>query len=193
MDETADNPPTPCRHRLFFALWPDETVRKALLRWLKALPDLGGRPVPGGDLHLTLAFAGAVDEATGSCLEQGASHLQGVPFELTLERAGVFPGGLLWTGSADCPAPLDALAGSLCGLLPRCGLKPDPRPFKPHVTLIRRIQRTPGELPPPAVSWRVDHFCLVRSRPGRGYEVLKTYPLCGHDGSSLSECSGSMG
>lgn len=193
MDETADMPPTPSRQRLFFALWPDEPARRALLRWGQALPDPGGRPTPGRDLHLTLAFAGAVDEATGLCLEQGASHVQGAPFVLTLERAGVFPGGLLWTGPAGCPPALDALAGSLSGLLLRCGVKPDPRPFKPHVTLIRRVQRAPGDLSPPDVPWRVDHFCLVRSRPGRGYEVLKTYPLCGHDGSSLSECSGSMG
>jgi len=193
MDETADKPPTPSRQRLFFALWPDESVRRALLRWCQAVPDPGGRPMPSADLHLTLAFAGDVDASTGLCLEQGGAGVQGVPFELSLDSAGVFPRGLLWAGPAACPGPLEALAGSLSCLLQRCGLKPDPRPFKPHVTLIRRVQRTPDDLPPPSVLWRVDHFCLVRSRPGRGYEVLKTYPLCGHDGSSLSECSGSMG
>ncbi|WP_018954467.1 RNA 2',3'-cyclic phosphodiesterase [Thioalkalivibrio sulfidiphilus] len=188
MEETQDTP-----QRLFFALWPSDEERRALVRWREGQPLSGGRPVPSRNLHLTLAFAGDVDAATRDCLEQGAQQVRGAPFRMTLDRIGLFKRGLFWTGPSLCPPALGDLAAALAGLLADCGLEPDPRPFHPHVTLIRRL---PGRLPevsPPGGVWEADAFCLVCSRPGEGYEVLRTYPLGDSPPGSLSERSGSMG
>lgn len=194
MDETLDITPSPRlpTQRLFFALWPTDEERSALARWRDRLPDLRGRLVPAGNLHMTLAFAGNVDSETRDCLERRAAAVRGEACVLDMDRLGRFSRGLLWVGPRTCPAPLAELAQSLARVLQDCGLRPDPRPFHPHVTLARGTRNPLPEMSPPGGVWRLDAFCLVRSRPAQGYEVLKTYSLCGEDSGSLSEHSGSM-
>lgn len=179
--------------RLFFALWPSEEECAALARWRDALPRSGGRPTADRNLHLTLAFAGDVDAETRDCLEQTAGRVRGEPFILSLDRLGLFKRGLFWTGPRDCPAALSTLAADLAAVLRDCGVRPDPRPFHAHITLIRRMGGRLPEVEPPGLTWQAGAFCLVRSRPGQGYEVLRRYPLQGAPPGSLSERSGSMG
>src|SRR5579883_616458 len=55
-------PGAPTR-RLFFALWPDEAMREAMVQAIREpVRASGGRPVHAGNLHVTLAFLGAVPE-----------------------------------------------------------------------------------------------------------------------------------
>jgi RNA 2',3'-cyclic 3'-phosphodiesterase len=187
MDETRE-----IHQRLFFALWPSDEERRALARWRDGLPVRRGRATRPGDLHLTLAFAGDVDGPTRACMEREAEHVRGEPFSFSLDRVGQFRRGLLWTGPTDCPAALIELAGRLAEVLRDCGVTPDPKPFHPHVTLFRRADGVRAPLDPPRLPWQVDQFCLVHSRPGEGYAVVKTYALCGDVPPSLSEPSASM-
>ncbi len=167
-------PPT---RRLFFALWPAPELAQALTAWQAALPRHGGRRVPQHNLHLTLAFAGDVDAAMAACLQQGAEAVTAPAVALTLDRMDRF-GPLLWIGPSQTPPPLAALAEQLAALLTRCGLTPDPRPYRPHVTLIRHAHRAPTQLPePPALPWHADHFCLAESLPGQPYRLLQRYRL----------------
>ena len=194
MDETHDTPgsPDPSRQRLFFALWPSDAERRALVRWRDALPKLRGRFVPAGNLHMTLAFAGSVDAGTRDCLMQRAADVHGEPCAVQLDRLGRFSRGLMWVGPQTCPAPLATLARSLSGLLEDCGLEPDPRPFHAHITLVRAMRSRLPEAAAPNHVWQLDRFCLVCSRPGQGYEVLRTFPLGMQTLGSLSMDSGSM-
>ncbi|HVS77409.1 MAG TPA: 2'-5' RNA ligase family protein, partial [Steroidobacteraceae bacterium] len=58
--EAAPREPT---RRLFFALWPDEAMRQAMIQAIrKAARASGGRPVDPGNLHVTLAFLGSVPQ-----------------------------------------------------------------------------------------------------------------------------------
>src|SRR5690606_10650260 len=51
------------RHRVFYALWPDEETRASLARATRhAVRRCGGRPIRRENLHITLAFLGSVDE-----------------------------------------------------------------------------------------------------------------------------------
>jgi hypothetical protein len=115
MDETHDitPPPQPPTQRLFFALWPTDEERSALARWRDTLPDLRGRLVPAGNLHMTLAFAGNVDGETRDCLEQRAAGVRAEPCVVDMDRLGRFSRGLLWVGPGTCPGhrgDLDRLA-----------------------------------------------------------------------------------
>ena len=163
--------------RVFFAVWPSEAERHALARWRDTLPRAGGRPTPERDLHITLAFAGDVSAVVRECLEVNATRLRGRPFALRINRAGRFKRGLFWAGPRDLPRELIELSASLSGILRDCGVSPDSRPFHPHLTLYRRMNGHPARVAPPDLLWGVEGFCLVRSRPSKGYQVLRCFPL----------------
>ena len=162
-------------HRVFFALWPPEPIAGELAQWQAALPRHHGRLVPRHNLHLTLAFAGDVSAETLACLRAGASTVRGEPVTVTLEQCGRF-GPLLWAGPESTPAPLAQLATALADALAQCGLERDPRPYVPHVTLVRAL-RQELTVAPPATGWRSDDFCLAESRRGEPYRILQRYPL----------------
>lgn len=58
--------------RLFFALWPDETVRKRLRATARTLVPPEARAVAPDAVHVTLLFIGAADAERRACLEQVA-------------------------------------------------------------------------------------------------------------------------
>ena len=56
--------PPPDRHRVFFALWPDDATRSAISRATRDAVSLsGGRPIAKDRLHLTVAFLGELTTA----------------------------------------------------------------------------------------------------------------------------------
>lgn len=110
------------RHRVFFALWPDaETAEhlSALAGHLVAgLPDKAMRIVPAQNLHMTLAFIGAVDAAQLRTLQAIAGEVSEIflasaattddvdslaherALRVRLDRLGFWAqGGILWAGS----------------------------------------------------------------------------------------------
>lgn len=170
----------PTRHRVFFALWPDVAMRDALARLANSLR--GGRRVPRGHLHLTLAFAGLVTGEQVACLQRAADGVRVPAFALRLETLAGFARARVVHVAPDPqaqPAALLELAGQLNRGLAACRVPVERRAFHPHVTL-RRDARPPR---PRAVSlpvWSVDRFVLVesgdRGRPGP-YRVLAEWPL----------------
>jgi 2'-5' RNA ligase len=163
--------------RLFFALWPDPPLRAALAGIAAVLRgSCGGRLPPARNLHLTLAFLGDVPP---SHLPELAALTAGIPlrpFTVILDRIGWWPRQrLAWAGAQDCPAGLEALAGTLAAELHAAGFRSERRPFVPHVTLLRDAQRAPpqtvAELPP----WKVTQFVLASSEPsvrGVAYRIV---------------------
>ena len=89
---TPERPASAPTRRLFFALWPDEDARSALCAaTAKAVRTSGGRPVPAGTLHVTLAFLGSVPTARIPELqhiarERAQALAQDVPLSLTFQR-----------------------------------------------------------------------------------------------------------
>lgn len=175
-----ERPPT---QRLFFALWPSDAQRQAMVDWIDAL-GLGqqGRPVSEQNLHITLVFLGDTPLDRVDCIISRAAPSNAASFVLRFDRLGYFRRAqVLWAGVSHLPPVLARLHHELEQALVPCGYRPEPREFTPHLTLRRKVARKP-ELPadPSPLLWPIDQFCLVSSMltpAGAEYSVVKRYPL----------------
>lgn len=168
--------------RLFLALWPDEELRQQIKRHSKVLLSHGGgRPVALENIHITLAFLGNVDASQQACVEQVADRIQCPAFRLTLDQAGHWSRPrVLWIGASEIPDTLLKLVADLYKGIRNCGLELDSRPYRAHLTLMRKVNRAPAELNVQPVDWQVNRFVLVRSTTlpeGVKYEVAKEWGL----------------
>jgi RNA 2',3'-cyclic 3'-phosphodiesterase len=173
--------------RLFFALWPDEEGREALAQaTAKTVRHSGGRGVPPGNLHVTLAFLGSVLQRRVLEVKQlgtraAADCPQRRPLELRFESLAHWPRQqLLCAVAADENPMASALSAVLKDAAAGAGFAPDLKPFRTHVTLARKVSHAPRECTLREILWRFDSFALVDSRTeSRGpiYSVLESYPL----------------
>jgi 2'-5' RNA ligase len=171
--------PAPDRRRVFFALWPDEPTRSALVRASRgAVQACGGRPIAKERLHLTVAFLGEISSAKVE-LARAVPPIRVGAFDLTLDAIGVWPESkILWFAPLAPPEALGELEAQLWDGLGACGFRAAERIYRPHVTLARRARPIDADAMP--VSWSVRELALVESFPdGRNvhYEVLERWPL----------------
>lgn len=183
---------TPTR-RLFFALWPNEAERAALVHAAaRIVRHCGGRPVPEEKLHVTLAFLGSVPgprlpELSAIARRAAASFpREAVPISVSLEtlehwaRAQV----LAVLGRGDdaqaAAAGAAALARVLCTETAAAGFAPDLKPFRVHVTVARKVVHPPRPGAMRKVEWSFDEFALMESctlEEGPVYSVVESYVL----------------
>lgn len=170
------------RQRLFFALWPDEATREAVVSATRAcVLASGGRAIPARNLHATLAFLGEIPEDRISAVNTAGASLRGEPFELGLESIDTWRRAeTLVLSARTVPQALLDLIARLRHGLNDAGFAAEERPFRFHVTLARKVKAAQmSELMPP-LSWRVEDFVLVRSelsRAGSEYSVMARWPL----------------
>ena len=168
--------------RLFFALWPDETVRRLLTSRAKNIElDKKGRMMRSFNLHITLHFIGNTTEENMDCLDQQAATINNPPFILELNQLGSFNRqGIIWLGCQKVPSALHRLHRKLGQQIKQCDYEPDKRQYRPHVTLFRKAGLTEQSSPPEPVIWTIESFSLIRSesdREGVIYREIKRYPL----------------
>jgi 2'-5' RNA ligase len=164
------------RLRLFFALWPDATVRAALAHHADvAHAACGGRRMRAQNLHFTLAFLGDVDTVRLEALLAAASTVAPRRFVIGVDRVAYWAHNqIVWAGASQVPDALVALVADLRAALDSGGFRHDAKPFVPHVTLLRDAR--PAVLPALApVTWPVERFVLVRSVPGQDYVILREW------------------
>jgi 2'-5' RNA ligase len=134
-----------------------------------------------GSMHLTLRFLGDTSVALIPNLDQAmrtalAPHSA---MALRLQGVGAFPNNrrpnVVWVGVSGALAALQHAQADIEAALGSLGIAPDPRPFRPHLTLgrLRREasseqQRRLGDaiqsLPPPkSLEWAVERVVLFRS------------------------------
>lgn len=125
--------------RLFIAIDLPGTVRHALAHVLADAPH-GVRPVPCGQLHLTLHFLGDVEDEPRERVIASLRQLRQGPFTIAIHGSGVFPGRgrptVLWAGVAPS-APLIDLHAAIARTLETCGRSIEQRDYVPHVSLAR--------------------------------------------------------
>ena len=177
------------RLRLFVALrLPDPTVAE-IVRWQEsALPaGEGMRRVPPENLHITLAFLGSrpaderdrIHEAVWTSAAAAGPITLGVRRYHETQRVGMLV--------LDDEAPTrqsSVLAQDVQRRLAALGVyRPESRPWKPHVTVLRfrRRPRLAPELPAlgPVSPSEVALYHSVLRRDGARYEVLESADLGG--------------
>lgn len=170
--------------RLFFALWPDAGVRRALDQAGRQLhAACGGRRMRAPNVHLTLVFLGNVETARLDELRAVAGRVSGLRFAMTLDRLGWWRHNrVAWAAPQETPEALQGLVAQLQEGLRNAGFAFDDRPvFAPHVTLLRNARCNEVEMPPlTPLEWAADEFVLVKSvtaDAGAAYEIIGRWGL----------------
>ncbi len=159
-----------------------------------ATPLAGARWIEPEDMHLTLRFAGDIDNRAADEFHAALSAIDEPAFTLTLSGFGVFGGQqprALWAGVTESPW-LDGLARANEHAARRAGLPPGRHGFKPHVTLARLKGTRPEAVARmleglgafTSAPFPVEHFSLFSSRPkvgGGPYVTEGIFPLRGAD------------
>ena len=130
--------------RTFIAFDIEENTRASLAQAQRAMGRLPSvRWVRPAGIHLTLKFLGEIEAAVvPEVLGAMRVALAGVePFEFAVRGLGWFPPGrrprVLWAGVDGDEGALSLVAGRLNVALVDCGVRPERRGFKPHLTLAR--------------------------------------------------------
>lgn len=173
--------------RLFVAVDLPDDVRERLRQIRQTLKTYGWTAswTNPETAHLTMRFFGDRPILTVNELGVGLHYAMRdiAPFELSTSRMGVFPNlvrpRVIWLGVRDRSGTLSQLAATIEAKSRELGVKPENRPFQPHLTVarVRRekhssisdVEQHFGEIDRMAsISFSVDHATLYRSDLKRG-------------------------
>ena len=188
--------------RLFTGIEIPAEQREELGRLRQPLPGASKWAEPE-NLHLTLRFAGDISNAQATEFSDRLASISIDAFELRLDGLGVFGGNeprSLWAG-VETSSELDALARANERAARAAGLAPEPRPFKPHVTLARLRSASPDQVARilgrigafRSEPFLVGRFVLFSSRPkvgGGPYVVEEAFPLRGGEFADMADLEG---
>jgi 2'-5' RNA ligase len=167
--------------RLFFALWPDDKTRQQINDVIEALPAKVGRRVTPENIHITLAFLGSVRDEVTECLQDQAKIIRADGFKLSLDNLGWWrKPQTIWLAPSFIPDELTDLVIQIHKVANSCGIKLENRPYKPHITLIRKAKQEISENSFETLNWNVDSFILVQSvthPEGVSYTIRNTWRL----------------
>ena len=184
--------------RLFTGISLPEAIRDQLTELEAPLP--GANWVDIDNLHLTLRFAGDIDNRTARDFSDMLASISVNAFLLRLSGLGTFGGKephTLYAGVQPNPT-LEALARANERAAVAAGLSPSRRAFKPHVTLARLNRSRPDILARylgrhsafRSSAFLVTEFDLFSARPNVGggpYISEETFSLSGGNFSSMEE------
>jgi 2'-5' RNA ligase len=169
-------------HRLFFAVWPSDSLRAGLAPRISALQPAGvGRPQRPDQWHVTLEFLGPVPASRVAAARAAAAQVRAAPCEIRFDAVEYWrrPEVLCLVARA-LPPPLADLVQQLRTALAIRGFEPESRPFRAHLTLARKVSHpvTPVQFEP--LPWPAADFALVESvtdRSGSVYTPLAAWNL----------------
>lgn len=173
--------------RVFFAIWPDDGVRKQLAGLAEQLREAAlcsGRKTKAENIHLTLVFVGEVDASKLGALCRVADEIKdssACAFDFALEKIRHWKRNrIVYASTVEIPQGLINLVSTLTDALSAAGFSLEQRAYKPHVTLMRdALCQSLPELAEP-ITWRVREWMLVKSEQtgdGPVYTPMGRWPL----------------
>ena len=139
--------------RAFVAVEIDDAIRAGLADIQDVLKKANGHVswIPPQNIHCTLAFLGDVFQpAVDSASDALSGTVRGIkPFEVKISGLGFFGSArsprIIWAGITES-TPLMELQNKISAALLQAGLKPDLKPFNPHLTIgrVRSNRNAPG-------------------------------------------------
>ena len=176
----------PRKLRLFFALWPLDSLRSVLAAMASRVAEgVEGQPVPPGNLHVTLAFLGMVaGTELASLIEVGGSRSwPEVPIVFDRVEFWSRP-RVLVAAPVAIPPEGRQIVDHLWIRLEPLGHEREARPWQPHLTLVRRIRRPPtrnlaaaGAVEADGRDWRLALVESTTHPEGPRYKPLADWPL----------------
>jgi 2'-5' RNA ligase len=176
--------------RLFAGIELPREIRARLAALKAPLP--GARWIEPENLHITLRFAGDIDNLTATEFADCLAQIEAAVFDIRIVGLGAFGGQEPHTlyASVEPSAALEALARATERAARNAGLAPEGRNFKPHVTLARMKYADPQALARylgrnggfQTEPFTVERFVLYSSRPqigGGPYVAEEEYRLQG--------------
>lgn len=176
--------------RLFAGIEIPKRQRDSLGLVSQPLP--GAKWVEPDNMHLTLRFAGDIDNRIAEEFAAFLAEIDSDPFTIRIADLGCFGGNdpkVIWAG-VNGGDRLEALQRATERAARSAGLPPETRSYKPHITLAR-LRGTRPEAVARFLSsaarldlepFTVERFVLFSSRPrvgGGPYVVEDAYPMRG--------------
>ena len=167
--------------RLFFALWPTPVLRDELNRKAQVCSKRqGGRAMQEETLHMTLLFLGDVMRDRIPELVQQVDKVECKPFAFGLDTLQCWRHNRIAYAGVEKEVPeLHRLATQLQEAAATAGIAFDKRPFTPHVTLVRKLEKSFESARVVLPQWEVPGFALVESllqAEGPRYRDLYAWP-----------------
>ncbi len=148
--------------RYFFALWPDNSIREAIINSSFQL-SLTGRKTAKPNLHITLVFMGKLKSSQLSRVIQQAKRIACQKFQLYLNHTGYFKNNqIAWLGLKSIPDKLLQLHRQLIESTDHCSITINKQVYKPHMTVSRNSTISRTQLIKP-IKWQVNDFVLIES------------------------------
>ena len=163
-------------------LWPAALLQQAFNEaGAKLHQHCGGRRTRRENIHLTLAFLGAVEAERLQRVIAVADLIRLPTFDLVFNRLGWWrQTQVAWAATAETPRPLIDLVKQLQMGLAAEGFKFDERRFVPHVTLLRKANCPNSAINCSPIAWPAHEFVLARSTLREGgphYAIVQRWPL----------------
>jgi 2'-5' RNA ligase len=161
--------------RLFFALEPDQALCQLISDIAAQLPQTVGKRVPISNLHSTLVFLGQVTNEQQLVLTQAVETLSIPKIQLAFNQINFWQKpGIVCLSCSECPPEVAEFVAQLMLIAKNADLPIDERPFKPHITLVRKAKAQHAlEFKP--IYWQTAGFSLFEScttPDGVEYRVL---------------------
>ena len=152
--------------RVFFGIFPNKFVQTQLAHQAKLLEAAcAGRVVKMRHIHLTLLFLGNVAIRQIETLRLAMQDVSAKEFELDLDEICYWKRNqIFYIQAKQFPAELFSLVDSLKGAVSAAGFLFDKRPYKPHITLIRKAIHAEKIYLDNPIKWHVNEWSLIHSK-----------------------------